>query len=102
MRTIISTMIAFFFAIASMIGYAASNPSNTQPSLPATLATKPTPSTANITLYTTPDTKSKVVSTVPLGQALVVILQQKDWVKVADPRNGDVGWVQQQTLTQNV
>src|SRR5690348_6470017 len=53
-----------------------------------------------ITLYTMPDKNSKVIGTIPAGQALVPIIQQQDWIKVGDPKTGNVGWMQQQSLTQ--
>lgn len=55
-----------------------------------------------INLYTEPAKTSKIVASVPQEQALVPIIQQKDWIKVGNPKNGDVGWVQQTDLTQNV
>ena len=53
-----------------------------------------------ITLYEQPDSKSKVVGTIAAGNALIPIFRQNNWLKVADPSNGNVGWVSNETLSQ--
>ncbi|MCB1828339.1 MAG: hypothetical protein KDH94_07915 [Coxiellaceae bacterium] len=45
-----------------------------------------------ILLYNTPK-GDKVLDRLPGNAALIPIYQKKDWVKVGDPRNGHVGWV---------
>src|SRR5262245_23369086 len=52
-----------------------------------------------LNLYEQPDAKSKITSTVSKGQPLIPIYFQNDWVKVADPSNGNVGWVNSKTLS---
>ena len=51
--------------------------------------------TPSIRLYAMPNTR-KLIETLPGNAALVPIYQQKKWVKVGDPRNGKVGWVNKQ------
>lgn len=53
----------------------------------------------NIIVYQDPVVGSKVIATLPQGQALIPIFSQNDWVKVANPQNGDVGWVPKTSLT---
>lgn len=50
-------------------------------------------------LYEQPNNKSKVIATISKGQPLIPIYFQNDWVKVADPSNGNVGWVNRKTLS---
>lgn len=47
-----------------------------------------------INVYEKPDEKSKVITTLQSGDQLMPIFytEKKDWVKVANPKNGDVGW----------
>ena len=50
----------------------------------------------NINLYDQPLDNAKVVGSVDLAAGIIPIYTPKDntaWVKVADPRNGNVGWV---------
>lgn len=52
---------------------------------------------ASIPLYQAPDAKSAVAANVQAGQRLIPIYrsnQHSNWVKVADPSNGKVGWLQ--------
>lgn len=48
-----------------------------------------------INLYDQPKADAKVVSTADLAVGIIPIYTPKEggWVKVADPRNGNVGWV---------
>jgi hypothetical protein len=55
----------------------------------------------SVTLYTLPDATSKVVTTVAQGQNLLTVFQQGDWVKVANPATGDVGWIKERDLMQS-
>lgn len=54
----------------------------------------------SITLYEQPKTDAKVVGTVESNAGIMTIFTPKDgdWVKVADPRNGNVGWVKASEL----
>lgn len=54
-----------------------------------------------INLYEQPKTDAKVVSSVDLSAGIIPIYTPKEgkWVKVADPRNGNVGWVQSSDLS---
>lgn len=55
---------------------------------------------SNLKLYSKPDAKSSVVTEVQSGDELIAIYnpEQSNWIKVADPRNGKVGWVQKVKL----
>src|SRR5579862_9418067 len=49
----------------------------------------------SINLYDQPKADGKVVNTVDSNTGIITIFKPKEgeWVKVADPRNGNVGWV---------
>lgn len=55
---------------------------------------------AALTLYEQPDEKSKVVVTLTKDIALIPIFDphKGDWIKVADPSNGNVGWIKSNEL----
>ena len=46
-----------------------------------------------IKLYTKPSTRASVVTKINPLKNLVPIYQKGAWVKVGDPENGDVGWI---------
>lgn len=46
-----------------------------------------------ISIYAKPDSHSAVVEEIHIGQPLVPIYRHKGWEKVANRRNGNVGWV---------
>lgn len=48
--------------------------------------------TDQIIVYSAPNTQ-KVLEKLPGDASLIPIYRQKQWVKVGDPRNGRVGWV---------
>jgi len=50
---------------------------------------------ATLNMYEQPDVNSKIVASLEKGKQLIPIFytDKKDWVKVANPQNGDVGWV---------
>lgn len=53
-------------------------------------------SAKNINLYDQPKADAKVVGTIDSDTGIIPIFTPKDnkaWVKVADPRNGNVGWI---------
>lgn len=54
-----------------------------------------------ITMYDQPKADAKVVGAADLSSGIVPIFTPKsgDWVKIADPRNGNVGWVKSSELT---
>jgi uncharacterized protein YgiM (DUF1202 family) len=56
-----------------------------------------------INLYSEPKTNSKVIGSVNLekGVTLVYTPKNSDWVKVANPANGDVGWIKSAELSNN-
>lgn len=54
-----------------------------------------------VSLYEQPDAKSKVTATLAKGETIIPILQQKDWIKIANPKNGDVGWAEKATIEKN-
>lgn len=47
-----------------------------------------------LNIYEKPETNSKVIATIKSVEQLMPIFytEKKDWVKVASPQNGDVGW----------
>ncbi len=50
----------------------------------------------SITLYDQPNQTAKVVGTADLASGIIPIFtpeKNNDWIKVADPRNGNVGWI---------
>jgi len=49
----------------------------------------------DIKMYEKPNAKSHVVSLLKPGQQLIPVYypNKGDWIKVANPKNGDVGWV---------
>lgn len=53
-----------------------------------------------ITLYDQPKTDAKSVGTIDSAAGIIPIFTPKDstWIKVADPRNGNVGWIQSSEL----
>lgn len=48
-----------------------------------------------LNIYEKPDTHSKIIATAKSGDNLIAIFytDKKDWIKVANPKNGEVGWV---------
>lgn len=52
-----------------------------------------------LNLYEQPTENSKITATIAKGQPLMPIYFQGEWVKVADPSNGNVGWVNSKTLS---
>jgi hypothetical protein len=54
----------------------------------------------NINLYAEPKTNSKVTGTAnpEAGITIVYTPPSGDWIKVANPNNGDVGWVKSSDL----
>lgn len=54
----------------------------------------------DINLYEQPQDKAKVVGTVDLTTGIIPIFtpEKGDWMKVGDPRNGNVGWVKSSEL----
>jgi hypothetical protein len=56
--------------------------------------------TTGIQLFAQPNAQSQVIATIPQGQPIIPIYTEKDWSKIADPSNGNVGWVNNETLKQ--
>ena len=52
-----------------------------------------------ILIYSAPHS-GKILKRLPGNVALVAIYRQKDWIKVGDPRNGQVGWVNSKQMHQ--
>jgi hypothetical protein len=54
----------------------------------------------NLNLYDLPKDGSKVVGTIDSATGIIPIFSPKDvnWVKVADPKNGNVGWIKSTDL----
>lgn len=57
----------------------------------------------SLTLYSKPEAASATVATVQSGDRLIPIYspEKSDWIKVADPSNGNVGWLKRQDLGLN-
>jgi len=53
---------------------------------------------APIKLLTSPNAKAKVIAIIPSGTPVMPIFQNKTWVKIANPKNGDVGWIKESNL----
>lgn len=53
-----------------------------------------------INLYDQPKADGKVIGTIDSSAGIITIFTPKDtgWVKVADPRNGNVGWIKSTEL----
>lgn len=54
---------------------------------------KKLPESIEISLYESPDLKSKVTQNLPINTDLVAIYNKGDWVKVGNKANGDTGWI---------
>lgn len=56
----------------------------------------------SISLYDEPKTDAKIVGTIDPSQGIIPIYTPKDggWVKVGNPKNGNVGWVKSSDLAQ--
>lgn len=52
-----------------------------------------------IMVYSAPDGK-QILAKLPANTSLIPIYRQKDWIKVGNPRNGQVGWVNKAQLRQ--
>lgn len=57
----------------------------------------------SVNLYDQPKSDAKVIGTVDVTAGVVPIFSspQGDWMKVGDPRNGNVGWVKSSDLNSN-
>lgn len=57
----------------------------------------------SLELLSQPEPKSTVVATVQSGDKLIPIFmpEKSDWIKVADPKNGQVGWLKREDLGMN-
>lgn len=55
----------------------------------------------SISMYDQPAANAKVVGTADLATGVIPIFTPKasDWIKIADPRNGNVGWIKSSDLT---
>lgn len=71
-------------------------PVNAEPT--ATKAETLKPINNIITLYESPDQTSASVGQVKPSLGLIPIFAEGNWIKVANPENGDVGWVNAETL----
>lgn len=50
-------------------------------------------SQAVVKLYAKPDLNANVIKNVQPNARIVTIFRQKDWIKVGDPQDGRVGWI---------
>lgn len=53
-----------------------------------------------LNIYEKPDENSKLIATMKTGDQLMPIFytEKRDWVKVANPKNGEVGWAKVKEL----
>src|SRR6185312_9955517 len=56
----------------------------------------------NVSLYDQPKSDAKVIGTIDPSTGIVPIFTPKegDWIKVGNPKNGDVGWIKSSDLVQ--
>jgi hypothetical protein len=56
-----------------------------------------------ISMYDQPTDKAKVIGSVDLAAGIIPIYTPKDsnWIKIADPKNGNTGWVKSSDLSSN-
>lgn len=54
----------------------------------------------DLSVYDKPEEKAKIVTTIKSNQEIVPIFYPKDgkWVKIADPQNGNTGWVKAENI----
>lgn len=64
-------------------------------------STPSTPST-KVTLFAQPNTNSRALGQVNVTQQLIPFYHKKGWLKVGNPRNGQVGWVNRAQYQQAV
>jgi hypothetical protein len=55
---------------------------------------------SGLDIYEKPEDGAKVMTTIKEGERVIPIFytEKKDWVKVANPKNGDVGWAKANAL----
>jgi hypothetical protein len=65
------------------------------------LLTLPIAMAKPVNLHEQPQQNSKVIGTIEVSEGFVPIFTPKDgnWIKIGDPRNGNVGWVQSSDLS---
>lgn len=84
MKKILFPIFLGFFSCFASLALAATEPAKNT-------ATSPTP-VDSITLYRTSEAK-EVLKRLPPNTRLVPIFQQGNWVKVGNPQDGTVGWI---------
>ncbi len=52
--------------------------------------------TSQVNIYQNPDVKAHVLEKINPAQRLVPIFHKGNWIKVGDPQNGEVGWINRQ------
>lgn len=54
----------------------------------------------DLSVYDKPEESAKIVATIKDNQEIIPIFYPKDgkWVKIADPQNGDTGWVKAEQI----
>lgn len=54
----------------------------------------------DLTVYDKPEAGAKIATTIKNDQAIIPIFTPKDgkWVKIANPQNGDTGWVRAEQI----
>lgn len=85
---------AIIFAISSgviALNAALAAPAHSKSKTRAGAQSAPT----RVNLYSDPDASSKVLEALKPNQNLVPIFHKGDWIKVGNPRDGKVGWINQ-------
>ncbi|ACJ21179.1 SH3 domain-containing protein [Coxiella burnetii] len=79
MRRLLVSFSIFFCILSGSITYATTQQSQQ--------------SSPQVNLYEKPQSNAKILQKLSPAERLIPIYRQKGWIKVGDPRNGEVGWV---------
>jgi hypothetical protein len=89
-------------AFASLVfhGALAANASTPISPTAETKTTTEAPTLNSIALYDSPNSSGKILKQFPFPARLIPVFRQGEWLKVGDPRDGQVGWVNLQQYRQ--
>lgn len=92
-KTLVTTALINIMAFAT-VAFAVQSQSANQSLVKVTSVSQQSPSgkKSRVVLYSGPNKKKKIQS-LPVWSRLVVILRKGNWVKVGNPQDGTVGWV---------
>lgn len=91
MRVIVSILGVFCLLITS-VGFAKSEHHATKPSVQQKVR--------QVVVYTAPHLNANIVQKVSPAKRLVPIFRQGEWIKIGDPSNGKVGWINREQYRQ--